>query len=359
MKYIFSSIILLFSLVACVQTEHEPNQNSGTAKNIILLIGDGMGVSHIYAGMTISEKPLNIEQFKVAGFAKTYSASDYITDSGASGTAIATGYKTYNKAIGVDMDTIPHKSILQYAEDNNKATGLVATSQVTHATPASFIAHSNSRYNYEDIAADYLKTDIDVFIGGGLKYFNQRSDSVDLTKELLANNYELALSIDEVLASKSAKIAGLLYDEHPPKVTEGRNDLLKKAGLKAIEVLNKNKNGFFMMIEGSQIDWAGHDKDNDYVVAEMIDFDNTVGAILDFAEKDGETLVIITADHETGGYALTDGDLKNGIVGGEFIYNHHTAVMVPIFAYGPGAENFTGMMENTDIFKKMYQLFGF
>ncbi len=162
MKSIFSLfIILLFSLVSCIQPEQKTSPNFGKAKNIILMIGDGMGVSQLYAGMTVKKTPLNIEQFKVAGFSKTYSSSDYITDSGAGGTAIATGYKTYDHAIGVDKDTIPRKSILEYAEEHMKATGLVATSQVTHATPASFIAHQKDRYMYEEIAKDFLNTDID------------------------------------------------------------------------------------------------------------------------------------------------------------------------------------------------------
>lgn len=358
MKKHYYLILSLLLLVSCNYQASE-TAKSPKVKNIILLIGDGMGTSQVYAGFIKNKGHLNLERCTHTGFSFTYSASDLITDSGAGGTALACGVKANNRTIGIKADSSIAKSILEYAEEFNKATALIAACAVTHATPASFIAHTSSRHKYEDIAADYLKTDIDVFIGGGLKYFNQRSDSIDLTKVLLANNYELALSLDEVLASKSDKIAGLLYVDHPPKVTEGRNDFLAKAGLKAIEILNKNENGFFMMLEGSQIDWAGHDKDNDYVIAEMIDFDNTVGAILDFAEKDGETLVIITADHETGGYALTGGDLKNGIVSGEFVFDQHTAVMVPVFAYGPGAENFTGMMENTDIFKKMYQLFGF
>jgi len=354
----FSYLILgLLLIIACKETTQKIE--TANPKNIILLIGDGMGSSQVYAAFIKNKGHLNLERCSHTGFSYTYSASDLITDSGAGGTALACGVKTFNKGIGVNADTLKVKSILEYAEEHDKATALIASSAVTHATPASFIAHTESRYNYEDIASDFLKTDIDVFIGGGLKFFNNRSDSINLIDQLQNKDYEIAYNIEEVLKSKSNKIAALLYDEHPPKYTEGRDNMLSKAGLKAIEILNQNENGFFMMIEGSQIDWAGHDEDSDYLVAEMIDFDNTVGTILDFAEKDGETLVIITADHETGGYALTGGDLKTGELKGEFIYDHHTAVMVPIFAYGPGAKHFTGMMENTDIFKKMYQLFGF
>lgn len=350
-------VLGLFLFVSC----HEATQKNGTLKpkNIILLIGDGMGTAQITAAFIKNQGQLNLERCSHSGFLLTYSASHLITDSGAGGTALACGVKTTNQFIGVKPDSTYAKSILEYAEEHHKATALIAASSVTHATPASFIAHTESRYNYEDIAADYLKTDIDIFIGGGLDHFIKRQDSINLVEALLKKDYEVAYSIDQVLKSDATKIAGLLYNGHPPKYSEGRNEMLKLAGMKAIEILNQNENGFFMMIEGSQIDWAGHDEDNDYVIAEMIDFDNTIGAMLDFAEKDGETLVIITADHETGGYAITDGDLKSGVVKGEFISYNHTATMVPIFAFGPGAENFTGMMENTDIFKKMYQLFGF
>ncbi len=354
------SLIFLCALLATAcNTQLNQSSESKKPKNIILMIGDGMGTAQVYSAFIKNKGHLNLQRCTHTGFAFTNSASNLITDSGAGGTAIACGVKTTNYFIGMSSDSSRLQSILEIAEDHNKATALVASSAVTHATPASFIAHTPSRYNYEDIASDYLKTDIDIFIGGGLKYFNQRSDSTDLISQLEAKDYQIAYNMDQLLNSKSNKIAGLIYENHPPKFSEGRGDFLSKASLKAIEVLNKKKNGFFMMIEGSQIDWAAHDKDNEYLINETVDFDNTVGDILDFAELDGETLVIILADHETGGYGITGGDLNTGEVKGEFIFDNHTAVMVPIFAFGPGAENFSGMMQNTAVFEKMHQLFGF
>lgn len=358
-------LALCFSLLVQSQdnvsesTNKEPARKRATAKNIILLIGDGMGVAQLYAGMVANNGHLNIEKMKHIGLSKTNSATDFATDSGAAGTALATGQKTYQKAIGVNIDTIPIKSILEIAEDNNKATGLIASSTITHATPASFIAHQPIRYNYEEIAEDFLKTDIEVFIGGGLKHFNDRKDGQDLTQILKNNGYDVILNPDDIINSTSDKIAGLIYEDSPPKYSEGRGDMLPNSTVKAIVTLNRNTNGFFLMVEGSQIDWGAHKKNTDYVVEEMLDFDRTVGEVLKFAEADGNTLVIVTADHETGGMTINDGDIEKGEIKAKYTSFHHTGVMVPVFAYGPGSEDFCGIYENTEIFNKMKEAFGF
>jgi len=351
------TVYLSISVIILTSCSFEPQIKS--PKNIILMIGDGMGTTQLYAAYVANKGHLSVERCKYSGFALTYCADSLITDSGAAGTAIATGFKTNLKMIGMTPDSLPRTSILKYAEQNNLATGMVVACDVTHATPAAFIANTLLRYNYEEIALDYLKTDIDVFIGGGLSRFINRKDSLNLIDSLLSRNYQVIYSLDSINSATGDKIAGLLYDIHPPKYNDGRGDLLKIGSLKAIEVLKKNKNGFFMMIEGSQIDWAAHDNQNDTLVSEVLDFDRTINSVLDFAEKDGETLVIITADHETGGYAIIDGDIGKGIVKGVFNSDEHTGVMVPVFAFGPGAEAFTGIMDNTDIFKKIAQAFKF
>jgi alkaline phosphatase len=353
-------IVSLVFVIACVAHSGEgESEKKAIAKNIILLIGDGMGTAQIYAGMSVSEQKLNIERFKHIGFSKTYAADNYITDSGAGGTAISIGYKTYSKAIGVDNDTIPRTSILEYAEMNGKATGLVATSTITHATPASFIAHQPARYLYEEIAEDFLKTDIDVFIGGGLKHFNDRKDKKDLTEDLVDKGYHLITDLKDLSTVENGKLAGLIYEDAPPSMLEGRGNMLSVSTNKAIELLNQNKDGFFLMVEGSQIDWGGHDNDIDYITSEMIDFDDVVGHALDFAEKDGNTLVIVTADHETGGLTLVGGNMTDRTIEANFGTGHHSSVMVPVFAYGPGARFFTGINENTSLFDNMMTAFGF
>lgn len=327
-------------------------------KNVILMIGDGMGTSQVFAGITANGGHLFLDNFKHVGFSRTQSASHYITDSAAGGTALSTGQKTYNGAIGVNTDTVAIKTILEMAEEKGLATGLVSTSAITHATPASFIAHQGARGSYEDIAADFLKTDIDVFIGGGYKHFAVRKDGRDLTGELKQKGYQVLRSMDEIAKVKSGKLAGLTADEHN-EIFSKRKMSLPQSSETAINILAQNKKGFFVMIEGSQIDWGGHQNHTGYIVGEMLDFDQTIGKALEFAANDKETLIVVTADHETGGMALTGGDMKKGMVKGGFPTGDHTATMVPVFAYGPGAENFTGIMENTDIAKKIMSLLGF
>jgi alkaline phosphatase len=351
-----SNVILAvtcFSLMSCQTHVIDKNAEDKQPKNIILLIGDGMGLAHLEAAMTASNKTLNIERCSETGFAKTSSSDEYITDSAAAATAIACGKKTYNGAIGVDSLGNNVKSILEYAEEAGLATGLVATSTITHATPASFIAHDDSRQHYEAIARDFLETDTDVFIGGGLSHFDNRKDSINLVEILEINGYQIALNTQELEHINSGKLVGLLNDKSMPRMTEGRQEMLLKSGEKAIEILSQNKKGFFLMIEGSQIDWGGHDNDIEYVVTELLDFDQVVGAALDFAQQDGNTLVIVTADHETGGLAILGKDIMKDPLATKFSTTHHTAVMVPVYAYGPQADKFAGIYENNTLFHKM------
>lgn len=336
-----------------------PIAEKRAAKNIILMIGDGMGTAQVYAGLVASKGNFNLSRFKYVGFSRTNSFDSFITDSAAGATAFSIGRKTYNGAIGVDADGQPHETILETAEKSGLSTGLIATCAITHATPAAFIAHQPSRTLDEDIAADFLKTDIDVIIGGGRKHFVYRSDGRNLIDELEDKGYKIAYSIEGVEEVSTGKLAAFLADEHLPKVTEGRGIMLPASTRSAIQILKQNRHGFFLMVEGSQIDWGGHANESDYVIEETLDFDAAVGIALDFAEKDGETLVIVTADHETGGYALTNGDLKTGEVEGKFVGGNHSGVMVPVFAFGPGAEEFLGIYHNTAIYDKMMKAFAF
>lgn len=326
-------------------------------KNVIMMIGDGMGVTAVFAGLTANGGHLFLDNFKQIGFSKTQSSDNYITDSAAGGTALSSGIKTYNGAIGVNPDTVAVKTILEMAEDKGMSTGLVSTSAITHATPASYIAHQGSRGSYEDIAADFLKTDIDVFIGGGYKHFAERADKRDLTVDLKQKGYQVLRNMDDIYNVKTGKLAGLTAEEHndpyPKRVMS-----LPRSTETAVNILSQNKKGFFIMIEGSQIDWGGHQNNTGYLVREMLDFDQAIGKALEFAANNEETLIVVTADHETGGLALTGGNMQIGKVKGAFSTGDHTAVMVPVFAYGPGAENFTGIMENTDIAKNIMKLLG-
>lgn len=325
---------------------------SKTPKNIILMIGDGMGTSQIFAGMVANGGNLFLNNFKHVGFSRTQAATTFLTDSGAAGTALSSGYKTYYQAIGVNTDTIPQSTMLEVAEQNKMATGLVATYSVTNATPASFIAHQPNRYSYEEIAADFLKTNVDVLIGGGSNYFTNRKDSVELIPKFIEKGYQYFEDIDNAEIITSGKLICLTDTLDPPRASM-RNQMLPRGTKTALNILQNNPTGFFLMIEGSQIDQGGHNNSTSYIIEEMLDFDQAIGKVLEFAANDGETLVVITADHETGGFSVIDGDYETGRVTGLFTWGDHTATMVPVFAFGPGADQFEGIMENTEIAQKL------
>lgn len=327
-------------------------------KNIILLIGDGMGVAQVYSALTANKGQLNLNYMKHIGFMQTQSADDYITDSAAAGTAIATGVRVNNGVIAIDQDGKVLKSILYISEDNNKATGLVSTSAITHATPASFVANQPDRGMYEDIAGDFLDSGIDLFIGGGKEHFTSREDGRNLLEELSQNNYRVFSSLEEAASVKTGPMAILTAAIHNEVYPE-RGNLLPDATQKAIEVLQSNKEGFFLMVEGSQIDWGGHANNTTYIVHETLDFDRAVGKALTFAANNKKTLVIVTADHETGGMSIDNGDISKGTLSAKYTTDDHTGIMVPVFAYGPGAEAFIGIYKNTDLFVKMVEAFGF
>lgn len=361
MKRIRLSLIILLS-VFCVQWSVSGNKTgqdeTPQVKNVIVMIGDGMGVSQVYAGLTANKGTLYLEQCQFVGFSKTYSANNYITDSAAGGTAIACGTKTKNGAIGVDPDGNPVKSVLEYAAENGLSTGVVASCSITHATPASFVAHQSSRKMEEEIAVDFVNSDITLFIGGGKKYFDSRSDNVNLLNKLSVKGFQIAFNMENIKKVTSGKLAGLVADEHPATYPE-RGEFLPESVQAAINLLNNNEKGFFLMVEGSQIDWACHANEKDATIHEVLDFDRAIKLAFDYADQDPHTLVIITADHETGGMSITGGDISNGEVEVNYSTKGHSAVMVPVFAYGEGAAEFAGIYENTDIFTKILKLYGF
>ncbi|MBI5009703.1 MAG: alkaline phosphatase, partial [Bacteroidia bacterium] len=279
-RYIVFSLFVVFS--GCI---NDINSESGTllprAKNIILFIGDGMGVPHLYAGMTKNGQTFNLEEFPYSGLCKTYSTDNYITDSGAGGTAIASGQKTNNGMIGVKPDGTPVSSITEVAHNYGLATGVVSTSAITHATPASFVAHNAGRGNYEEIANDFLNGTIDVFIGGGEDHFRKRKDGLDLTVKLKEQGFDVVYNMEDLKKSQSSKLAGLLAKEHMQKASEGRQGMLSDMTKKAIETLGKNKKGFVLVVEASMIDWGSHENNLDYIVEEVIDMDQAIGTALE------------------------------------------------------------------------------
>jgi alkaline phosphatase len=347
---------LIFLLIISIIV---PISTFAKVKNVILLIGDGMGLNHIHAAKVASESSLQIERAHYIGIIETYSANSYITDSGAGGTALACGIKTNNGMIGMNADSVAVPSILHIAKANKLATGIVATSSITHATPASFVAHQVSRKMEEEIAKDILHSDVDIFIGGGRKFFNERDDEKNLLDSLTAKGYGVYASLQDASLSTSSKKGVLLANHAMPSKLEGRGNMLPEATQLALDVLSKNKKGFFLMIEGSQIDWAGHGNNIEGIIAETLDFDKAVGIAMDFADKNKGTLVIVTADHETGGLQILGKDNQTNELHAIFTSNDHTPVPVPLFAYGQDADKFSNFMNNTDIKQLLIEVYKF
>lgn len=332
------------------QPTYRNNDARGKVKNIILLIGDGMGLAQIHSGLTANRGQLNLGRFLNIGFSKTASSDNYITDSAAGATAFATGNKTRNRAIGVDSNLVAVPSIIRQVKATGRKAALISAGDITDATPACFYAHRPERSMMDEIATDYLKEPVDVLIGGGYSHF-AKTKTADSLK---ARGFHVSNDWNELAGMKAPFV--LLDDKHVVSMRNGRGDFLKDSFHKALQSLQSNPKGFFMMAEGAQVDYGGHANIVPYVVTEMLDFDKLVGEALRFADSNGETLVIVTADHETGGLTLLDGNLKTGYVDGHFSTGDHTGIMVPVFAYGPHSLDFRGVYENTEIFQKMKKL---
>ena len=334
-----------------------PPKGGGKVKNVILMIGDGMSLMHIEAAWTCNRGHLWLENAQYTGISKTPASNRLITDSGSGGTSLATGYKTRYHAVGVDSTGRPLESLNVLAQKAGKANGIAVTCRLWDATPCDFVAHNLDRNKEQDLILDYLNAPLDYVFGGGAKYFEHRDDGRNIFSELEKKGYRVARTLDELWRCKSGKIYAVPYPVDTPVPAE-RGDLLAKASLKGIDLLNQNKNGFFMMIEGSQLDDYGHFNQLDMLMQETLDFDQTIGAMMKWAAADGQTLVVVTADHQTGGPTVLGGDYHTGTVQVNFSTRDHSGTMVPVYAFGPGSENFTGFMDNTEIFWKIKRLLG-
>ena len=342
-----------------------PSAATSTARprNVVLMIGDGMGLTQITAALYANGNEIAFERMPVVGLHKSYSSDNLITDSAAGATAFSCGEKTYNGAIGVlpDADTTACYTILERAEDAGMPTGLVATSTIVHATPAAFYAHVASRRQYPEIAAQLASSGVDFFVGGGQEFFSRRDDGRDLLAEMHTGGRRVDSYFDKTAADllpDAATSYGYLSADADPLPFSGGRDYLPRATALALDYLAARDTaaaGFFLMVEGSQIDWGGHANDSEYIIAETREFADVVGQVLDFAAADGETLVVVTADHETGGYAINTGSTMTQIEGA-FTSDYHTADLIPVFAFGPGAEAFAGIYENTAVHDKLVRL---
>ncbi len=325
-------------------------------KNVILMIGDGMSLMHVYTAWAANRGKLWLENAQATGLSKTWAVKKLVTDSGSGGTSLATGVKTVYHAVGVDPEGKPLTSLVDVAKELGKDAGMAVTCRLWDATPCDFCCHNIDRDKEEELVGDYPTSGVDFVFGGGAQKFTNRKDGRDIFKELQKKGYHVSRTLDDFFAyDKNSRIFAVPYDKDTPLPDE-RGDLLARASMKGISLMNQNKNGFFMMIEGSQLDDYGHFNQLDLLMKETLDFDQTVGEVMKWAAKDGETLVVVTADHETGGLTLVNGNKDEGRVECCFSSKDHTGAMVPVYAFGPGAENFTGIFENTDVFKKIKKL---
>lgn len=361
-NHIIFLLLLFVFAIGCDKSDNDPEKppqhEEPSRKNLILLIGDGMGLSHITAASVANRQPLHMERCRYIGLTKVYAHDKLVPSSASAITAIASGVKTNYEHIGVDVAGQPAPNIAQIAAAAGYATGIVTTAFIADATPAGFFAHNPDRYDRESIAMDLLQSQLQVVIGGGRDHYNKRSDGLNLLDSLTARGFMVYDDLAAAMPLTQGRLAVFTDEFRPPKMSEGRGDMLTDATKLALKLLQNNEKGFFLMVEGAQIDLAGHAHDNDWLIDEMLDFDKAVGVALDYAEKDGNTLVIVASDHETGGYAVTDGDELSGVALGEFITTFHTADMVPLFAHGPGAAAFAGVYKNTGIFHRMMDYFG-
>lgn len=358
------SLVVLGALLVnvCLLKLNAQETQTEEPLNVILMIGDGMGIPQVSSAFYFGESTPNFERFEEIGLHKSYSTSHKITDSAAGATAFSTGQKTYKRAIGVSKDTIPQETILEKLKKDGYQTGLISLTSITHATPASFYAHVKDRDMHEEIAAQLVTADVDFLAGGGRKFLSNRSDGKNLFSTLLEHNYHLdTLKLGNSKAGM--RNAFILEDEGLPSKIEGRGDFLKEASLEALDYFGKAEKPFFLMIEGSYIDWGGHDMNPEMMIEEVADFDTTIGAVLDYVETHPNTLLVITADHETGGASIGkyyEVDEETGEktevpekVAVYFTTDQHSGELIPVFAAGKGAENFKGIYQNSAIYHKI------
>ena len=343
-----------YSVATPYETVTVKQPRSRRIKNIIVMIGDGMCMETVTVGWTLNGGHLNLDNFPVAGYSRTYCADKLITDSCAGGTAISSGAKTKYGYIGQDVDGNPFVTLLHRAQQKGMRTGLAVTCRINDATPADFVCHAPDRHMEAEIAAQYVDSGVDFITGGGRKFWDEREDGRNLIEEMKAKGYNFVEKREELADIHEGKLLGLFGPLDLDPVLD-RGPVLEDCTAKALELLD-NRKGFFLMIEGSQIDDWAHRNKVGHMAEELFDFDKCIGKVLEFAEKDGHTLVIVTADHGTGGVTLVGGSLEDRSVKVHFSTKGHHGIVVPVFAYGPHAEDFVGVYENAELSNRIRKL---
>lgn len=317
--------------------------------NVIIMIGDGMGLEQVSCAWVLNHGKLNLDRFPSIGLSRTWCTNELITDSGAGGTALAAGVKTAYSHVGTAADSTDLASVLVKAKELGKKTGVAVTCHFADATPCDFCCHNEYRYNQDDLIADYVTCGVDYLSGGGLDWFTvKRKDNRDITREMAAADYTVALTEEELMAA-DLPVIGILAPDNLPVAME-RGDLYRRTVARGLDILSRESGdqGFVMMLEGSCIDDWLHGNDIEKAMEELLDFDRTIGDVLTWAAADGHTLVVVTADHNTGALTLQDGNLEEGRIGVAFGSESHNGIAVPVYAWGPGSDAFTGIRDNAE-----------
>ena len=369
MKRILCSLLTLLLLAAGSDLAARNNNSSKKVKNVIYMIGDGMGLTQVSMMMIENNyQPSAFNRAANIALISTYSANNRVTDSAAAGTALATGHKTNNGTLGLLPDGTPCPSIMAIAQKAGYGSGLVVTVTVEHATPGAFYAHVKDRGEDQKIAQQLVESNVDVVLGGGkTPLAADKGNGKTLIDDLKAKGYDVVYDMASLQKVDKARVVGLFADGYMPTVVGGRDkDYLSSATQKTLDLLSSDaryaKKGFIMMVEGSQIDSQCHANDAAGALGETRDFERAVKVAMDFADQHPGTLVVVTADHETGGLAATsnnaDFKLSDSGINYHFGTTGHSGTLVPVYLYGAGAEQINGIMDNTDLPKKIASLMG-
>ncbi len=332
---------------------HRNDGGKGRIRNVIFLIGDGMGLSQITAA-AYANCGLTLMNFNYIGLQRNNALGAFTTDSAAGGSALATGERHANRHISMTEQGEAVPSLSDWFRGKGLPVGVVTLGNAVDATPTAFYGHSVERDNADELTRCLLDTPVDLLCGSGIRQFTERGDGIDLIGEL-SKSYRFVRSIDEINAAEGRVVC---IDERMDEAAEESNlGLLAEATRAVIDKLQeRGDKGFFLMVEGAKIDYAGHSRCLPGSVIEMLSFDLAVAEALKFADENGQTLVVVTADHETGGLVLLDGDEQSGRIMGVYTTDDHTPAMLPVFAYGPGADRFCGTYLNTEIARRIREL---
>ena len=398
LKLLGSLPLMAFGATRVNASEHQITKTGAqNPKNIVLISADGMGVCQWQAGMVAAKGKMYLSRMQSAGLLTTNPLDVFCGDAPSHSTALATGVNSHKGAVSVDMDNKPLKTITELVKENGLAVGIVSANSLVEGSIVPFVGHAQNRMAVEALTADYVDTNIDVFIGAGSDYFTksiqggfgpgpgagggqggqrpaggqggpgaggamqmrERSDKRNLINELKAKGYQVCNSIDEIKQVKGGKLAGFTGAQSNPNIQEGRGDMFPASVETALNVLKSGSKGFFLMVGDMYVDRASHNGRLELLCDETRDLDRAIGKALDFAERDGETLVLVVGSPEASGMSIVGGNMAEGTVEAKWSMPgmaNHSGTQVPMFAYGPGAEQFMGVMENIEVFTVVKQM---